>query len=377
MGSRPVSSESGWQPDPALHRALRVYADKQEIANNLALHSRGVDRNDFDLLRSAYHPDAEVSYGMFNGPAADMARFLTDSMAGQPVTLHRTSNIWVKVNGDEARSESYVIAYLRTPADQGFMQRMIGGRYLDRHQHRHGRWAISHRTYVMECNLNQPAAEVAGAVSTDLAGFLPHGGQGAADPGRALLASAAARFQPRSLSEGRGMTHGQAVDVHQLLAKQVLHELLMAYCRGTDRADTDLLASVFHPDATVVTGIFNGPASEFAKFIPGLVRGFKSCFHSVANEWFQIDADGAVGESYVIAFITLSGEDGDRDVITGGRYLDQFEHRNGEWKIAQRTFIADWNINQPSTRQEDGMYAQLPTRGALHPADPIYSFWPS
>ena len=49
--------------------------DADAIANRLAIqdvlnkHSRGVDRADGELLKTAYWPDAEVAYGAYNGPA--------------------------------------------------------------------------------------------------------------------------------------------------------------------------------------------------------------------------------------------------------------------------------------------------------------------
>jgi hypothetical protein len=30
------------------------------------------------------------------------------------------------------------------------------------------------------------------------------------------------------------------------------------------------------------------------------------------------------------------------DLLTGSRYADRFERRNGEWRIARRTLIQDW-----------------------------------
>jgi hypothetical protein len=34
--------------------------------------------------------------------------------------------------------------------------------------------------------------------------------------------------------------------------------------------------------------------------------------------------------------------EGDRDIVIGGRYLDQMEKRGGEWRIAKRTMLYDW-----------------------------------
>lgn len=331
-------------------------AARWAIATNLALHSRGVDRNDLWLLLSAYHPDATVSYGMYDGAAADFAAYLTGTMAGAPVTLHRTSNIAIRVDGDCAHSESYVVAYTRTPgADGGWTQRLIGGRYLDRHERRDGAWRLSHRSYVLEWNMNAPAREAAAA----MAGERPRGAQGAGDP-------SAGYFDGK---HGRGSDMDGVADA---IAKQALHDLVVTYARGADRADAALLASVFHPDAEVMTGMIDGRGPDYARDIAAMVRAnLTSAFHSVANEYFEVDGDSARGEVYVLAHMVAGGE----ETLTGGRYLDRYEKREGDWKIAHRTFVYDWSFTQPATMETDGMYANLTLRGGYAPDDPATAFW--
>jgi hypothetical protein len=85
---------------------LRELAAKHAIENALSMHSRGVDRADYNLLASAYHDDATVDYGFFSGAARQLAEILAGAQKGQPVTMHRTSNMWIAVDGDEARSKA-------------------------------------------------------------------------------------------------------------------------------------------------------------------------------------------------------------------------------------------------------------------------------
>ncbi len=332
------------------------------IATNLARHSRGVDRNDFDLLAGAYHPDATVAYGMFVGSAADFARFLTDAMAGAPVTLHRTASTLIRVDGDRARSESYVIAYTRSPEGEGWTQRLIGGRYLDRHERRDGEWRIAHRTYVLDWNANVASRELAALPGALL------GRQRADDPAHALFDT----HRQGVAKGGQGMTSGS---VEEAIAKQTLHDLVMLYARGADRADAAMLASVFHSDADIVTGVIDGKAPDYARDVVAMVRGnLRSCFHSVANEYYEVAGDRAVGESYVIAHMISAGDDAS-ETLTGGRYLDRFERRDGVWKIAHRTFVLDWSMTQPVTMEAEGMYESLTTRGGFAPDDPSIAFW--
>src|SRR4030095_14209717 len=83
----------------------------------------------------------------------------------------------------------------RDPA--GDVRRLVGGRYLAKHERRDGAWRISHRTYVMDWNTTRPSTSSWPEPSVALAQYQPRGGQGSTDPGRALLAVAAAAFRTR------------------------------------------------------------------------------------------------------------------------------------------------------------------------------------
>jgi len=353
---------------PQSRDAIDEWTSKVAIAGVLATHSRGVDRADANLLQAAYHSDADVDYGFFVGPARELAVILAGAQKGQPVTLHRTSNMWIKVEGEKARSESYVLAYAEHRAEPTGTQRFIGGRYLDRHERRAGEWRLRHRRYVLDFNINRESTASWQDPPVALANFAPRGGHGAADAGNTLLAHHAASFHHQKDS---AMTKTDAL-LDQALSKQALHDLNMAYARAADRADAELMASVFHPDSTVVTGLFNGSGPEYAVKITGFVReNLERCFHSVANEWFEVRGDDAVGESYVIANVTVGG----RDILTGGRYIDGYERTGSVWKIKSRTFVVDWTNSQPTSFEGGGLYASLTTRGCFGKSDPIYAFW--
>ena len=48
----------------------------QAVGTVLATHSPGVDRGDEQLFALAYHEDATVDYGFFNGPARELIPIL-------------------------------------------------------------------------------------------------------------------------------------------------------------------------------------------------------------------------------------------------------------------------------------------------------------
>lgn len=354
---------------------IDALADHQAIANNLAKHSRGVDRADENLLASCYFEDATVDYRFFAGPAVQFAGILSGAQKAGPVTLHRTAQMAIALEGDHASSESYIMAYASGPDESGNgFQRLICGRYLDRHERRAGEWRLTHRTYVLDTNMNWPGA-FAPAPIGPLASHVPVGGHGSADAGIALLALAKAA---KNRSGDGPMTYDERT-IDAVISRQQIVDVTMAYCRGVDRGDLAVLAEAFHHDATVVSGVFNGNGKQFASEICKLVEAtYEQTFHSIANQWIEVEGDGAVGETYVVAAATTR-DDGaagpGKDTLTGGRYIDRFERREGRWAIAERTFVLDWARTEPSTRDmAGGMYGALDLHGSRGKADPSYAF---
>ena len=124
--------------------------DEHEIRNVLYRYCRGIDRRDYDLVRSCYHPDATDDHGGFQG---DVYGFIDYIKAGLPrfeQTMHMIGNILIELDGDVARSEAYTLAFHRVPASTTKPTRdyTVGLRYMDRFERRDARWAIADRVCV-------------------------------------------------------------------------------------------------------------------------------------------------------------------------------------------------------------------------------------
>jgi SnoaL-like domain len=63
--------------------------------------------------------------------------------------------------------------------------------------------------------------------------------------------------------------------------------------------------------------------------------------HNICNVLIELDGDIARCESYVIVIVRLPQDEGAMDWMHAGRYVDRFERRNGEWRIAYRTVVYD------------------------------------
>ncbi len=120
--------------------------------------------------------------------------------------------------------------------------------------------------------------------------------------------------------------------------------------RGIDRCDEALLRSCFHPDATDNHGHFKGNGWDFAAFIvKSIAERAHHTTHSVANVLIELDDDDedlARGESYVLAYLRRTADDGKEWLdFFAGRYVDRFERRDGVWQIASRVVVHDWSAS--------------------------------
>ena len=135
------------------------------------------------------------------------------------------------------------------------------------------------------------------------------------------------------------------MDIEALAAELEIRRVLARYCRAVDRGDVELLKSVYHPDATDDHGTFQGSGWDFAEaLVPAMDESSLSSQHHLTNVLIELDGDRAAVESYVLALHPVRDRASAREVhaLAGGRYLDRFEKRNGEWKIADRRVVIDW-----------------------------------
>lgn len=126
---------------------------KQEITEVIYSYCRAVDRLDFELASTLWHPDGTTVYeGAYEGTGAEFVAGMKKSHEGRYVThSHQVSNILIELDGDDrATSESYVTATLRTKPEEEHGEFVVRGRYVDTWSRRDGRWAIDHRLFVFD-----------------------------------------------------------------------------------------------------------------------------------------------------------------------------------------------------------------------------------
>lgn len=181
-------------------------------------------------------------------------------------------------------------------------------------------------------------------------------------------------------------------ELQALLDRQAITEILYLYCRACDRGDETLLRSLFHPDSTHRHGGFEGLSQDFAGFAMKIIGRSKVTKHLLTNVSIEFEGAGAsaraganargstsanagkgngggkgnssavdvaCAESHYSAYHRAANRETgfDEDQFSGGRYLDRFERRDGQWKIAARIGLIDYEKFQaPAERAA----AQLP-----------------
>lgn len=132
--------------------------------------------------------------------------------------------------------------------------------------------------------------------------------------------------------------------LQQLFDKQAITEVLQRYSRTLDWLDDEGQAGCFWPDAHIDYGFFTGSAADFLPVVMEIERASQRRWHFLSAPAIRFhSADRASAECYGFATGIRAAEDGTwSGGLYGGRYLDEFKQRAGEWRIAQRKYVMDW-----------------------------------
>src|ERR1700744_1321328 len=137
-----------------------------------------------------------------------------------------------------------------------------------------------------------------------------------------------------------------------------IQDVMYRWCRAVDRLDIEGIRGVFHPDAIDNHGPFVGGVDALIAWLTDRHRTIPFSMPMVSNMLIEFPGpDRARAETYISATLRYSAEGkAALAVFTGGaagghgsatdsfawaRYIDRFERRGGEWRIARRTVAFD------------------------------------
>lgn len=159
-------------------------------------------------------------------------------------------------------------------------------------------------------------------------------------------------------------------DVDKLMSRWAVQEVLMAYARGNDLLDEDMIRDCFWPESEHKHGRFEGKSQDFVGFAMKILTTLKYCAHHISNISIQVNGDRAFSECYYFAHHRRDAkEGGEEDAFFEGRYLDILERRNGVWKIIRRHGISDYTAPAMPAATP---YAEWPAGHSLRSRDDAY-----
>jgi hypothetical protein len=159
--------------------------------------------------------------------------------------------------------------------------------------------------------------------------------------------------------------------LRRLLDRQAIIECITRTTRGPDRFDWELFGSAYHRGAEEDHGGFVGDFDGVRQFIANAMSNFDGTQRYVSNFSIDVDGDEAHCESYYL--IVMRMPDAGKVMMNGGRYLDRLERHDGDWRIATRAVVSEWNtfLEASTFASSDDSGAFLPSR--RDPKDPSYS----
>ena len=132
--------------------------------------------------------------------------------------------------------------------------------------------------------------------------------------------------------------------LEELEARTAIEDCLKRFARAVDRQDWKAAREAYHDGAFDDHGFFKGAPDAFLAHIAKLHEQQDHSMHFNTNVLIDFQArDRAFVETYVLVLQRFS----DRRVTASARYLDRFENRNGNWRVAHRTLVFGDMASEP------------------------------
>ena len=135
--------------------------------------------------------------------------------------------------------------------------------------------------------------------------------------------------------------------------REAIRDVINAYAHAIDRRRWDMRAKLFHDDATFGFGTLSGDWRGFVEQARAIIDLCLATQHQLGQIQFGFDGDAVCHtETYMTAMHTIPpgypvaevfpDKGAIYSAVIAGRYIDRFEKRGGEWRMANRTGLYDW-----------------------------------
>jgi hypothetical protein len=136
-----------------------------------------------------------------------------------------------------------------------------------------------------------------------------------------------------------------------LVDRAAIQDAMCRYARGVDRSDWELVRAAYHPDAYDDHGEFKGDVDGLIGWLKPRFADAENGMHFLGNCLIEFAGpDLALVETSFVTQRLRTPVAGDSAIAgpgqaicrqSWGRYVDRFERRAGEWRVAHRTVVMD------------------------------------
>jgi hypothetical protein len=131
-------------------------------------------------------------------------------------------------------------------------------------------------------------------------------------------------------------------NLSEMLDRESIRTCVARLARGEDRRSAELIRACWWPEARFDYGVHSGDFETYLAWVVPGAEAIKDTQHLLGQTYIELAGNTAKAETHVFSYHRVDMGAGDRDTCIGGRYLDTFEKRDGEWRIAGRVMLYDW-----------------------------------
>lgn len=135
--------------------------------------------------------------------------------------------------------------------------------------------------------------------------------------------------------------------------REAIRDIIALYAHAIDRRRWALMERIFHPDAIFGFGPVAGDWRGFVEQARGIIDPCIATQHQLGQMLIGFESDDVAHcETYMTAMHVVPASYPRPEVfpdrgetyaaVIAGRYVDRFERRGGEWRIARRQGLYDW-----------------------------------
>jgi len=153
--------------------------------------------------------------------------------------------------------------------------------------------------------------------------------------------------------------------VDRLADRAEIYDCMQRYARGIDRQDRALLRSAYHDGAIDDHVGFVGDVNDFIDWALAYHSNQTRYQHYLLNHSVDSDGDEAHAETYYL-FTGTDRDPANHMTISGGRYVDRLERRDGRWAIVDRVCLVEFMNESQSLLTEEAIAMVPGTRTPRH-----------